>query len=236
MRPVERGNVPIDPKTGTKKSFKEYSHSKPELLDRIGKYCSYCEKFLTQLIDVEHVLPKQHFPELETTWHNFLISCRVCNDIKGHTKIKRKDFYWADVDNTFRMFEYQLNSGDVKVNSSLTVTEQIKAKNTLDLVGLDRKPGHPKYKTGSADIRWQDRLTTLDVAQEVLKDLQSNNTPEMRNQIVRNAQGRGFWSVWMTVFKDETDMLQRFIAEFPGTCRNCFDVEGKPMSRLGGNL
>lgn len=236
MRPVKRGIVPIDPTTGVQISFKEHSEAKHELLQRIGKYCSYCEKPLTQLIDVEHILPKTHFPQLKTNWHNFLISCRVCNDIKGHSSIKRKDFYWSDVDNTSRMFEYNLSSGELKVNSSLSIKEQVIAKNTLDLLGLDRKPGHPKYKYGSADKRWQERLTALGISQEALKDLQNNDTHQMRNQIVRTAQGQGFWSIWMTVFQSDSDMLNRFINAFSGTCKSCFDTLGNAIPRQKGRL
>jgi uncharacterized protein (TIGR02646 family) len=234
MRPVERGSVPIDPTTGVQISFKKYGDAKPELLQRIGKYCSYCEKPLTQLIDVEHILPKTHFPQLKTNWHNFLISCRVCNDIKGHSKIKRKDFYWTDVDNTFRILEFHLSSGAISVNHSLSITEQVIAKNTIGLLGLDRKPGHPDYKARSADKRWQERLTTLGIAQEALRDLQNNDISQMRNQIVRTAQGQGFWSIWMTVFQNDSDMLNRFIDAFPGTCRSCFDERGQSVPRLKG--
>ena len=236
MRPVERGSVPTNPTTGVRISFEKYGDAKPELLQRIGKYCSYCEKPLTQLIDVEHILPKTHFPQLKTNWHNFLISCRVCNDVKGHSSIKRKDFYWSDVDNTSRIFEYNLSNGEPKVNSYLSITEQVIAKNTLDLLGLDRKPGHPKYKHGSADARWQERLTALGIAQSSLIDLQNNDTPQMRNQIVRTAQGQGFWSIWMTVFQNDPDMLNRLIDAFPGTCKSCFDILGNAIPRQKGRL
>lgn len=235
MRPVERGSVPINPTTGVPISFGDYKKAKPYLLDRIGHYCCYCEKPLTQLIDVEHILPKTHYTRLETTWHNFLIACRVCNDIKGSDRIKRKDFYWADVDNTFRIFEYP-DSGEIKVNPSLSVAEQKIAKNTLDLVGLDRRPGHSQYKNSSADKRWQERLDTLRVAQEAFADLKKNDTSEMRKQIVCNAQGRGFWSIWMTVFENDSDMLNRFINAFPGTCKNCFDVSGNTIPRPKGRI
>ena len=230
MRPVERGSVPTNPTTGVRISFEKYGDAKPELLQRIGKYCSYCEKPLTQLIDVEHILPKTHFPQLKTNWHNFLISCRVCNDIKGNSKIKRKDFYWSDVDNTFRILECHLSSGAISVNPSLSITEQVIAKNTI-LSFLARA-----YKPLSADKRWQERLTTLEIAQEAFRDLQKNGTPQMRNQIVRTAQGQGFWSIWMTVFQNDPDMLNRLIDAFPGTCKGCFDISGKAIPRQKGRL
>ncbi|MDB9308594.1 hypothetical protein PN471_08080 [Aphanizomenon sp. CS-733/32] len=236
MRPVQRGSIPINPNTNQKISFSKYQDAKKRIVERIGHYCCYCEKPVTNVRDVEHILPKEHYPRLKTIWHNFFISCRVCNDIKGRSLIRRKNFYWADVDNTFRIFEYHPLSADVKVNSLLCDSEQAIAKNTLNLVGLDRKPGHPQYKPTSADFRWQERLVAVGITQEALSDLQKNNTPEMRRQIIRTAQGQGFWSIWMTVFKDDPDMLNRLINAFPGTCADCFDVQGKAIPRPGGRI
>lgn len=234
MRPVQRGSIPSDPATGQKIVFRKYQDAKIHLVDKIGHYCCYCEKPVTNVRDVEHILPKQHYPRLQNIWHNFLISCRVCNDIKGRSLIRRKNFYWADVDNTFRIFEYNPNSGDVKVNLLLSDTEKAIAKNTLDLIGLDRKTGHPKIT--QADERWKERFDTLRVAHETFADLKNNDTPEMRKQIVLNAQGRGFFSVWMTVFKDDPDMLNRLINAFPGTAGDCFDQQGKAIHRPQGRI
>jgi hypothetical protein len=58
----------------------------------------------------------------------------------------------------------------------------------------------------------------------------------MREQIVDTALARGFWSIWMIVFQDDIDMLNRFIQEFPGTCRQCFNQQGQPVHRQGGAL
>jgi hypothetical protein len=143
MRPVKRGSVPANPITGGRISFKEHGDAKPELLQRIGRYCSYCEKPLTQLIDVEHILPKTHFPQLKTNWHNFLISCRVCNDIKGHSKIKRKDFYWSDVDNTFRILEYHLIIIRELHPKFITKRLRIFSKNyTITVISLKKQPNN----------------------------------------------------------------------------------------------
>jgi uncharacterized protein (TIGR02646 family) len=234
MRPVQRGSIPINPETGEKVSFSKYQYAKPHIVERIGYYCCYCEKPVTNVRDAEHILPKEHYPRLKSIWHNLLISCRVCNDVKGRSLIRRKNFYWADVDNTFRIFEYHSFSGDVKVNSMLSDIQQAIAKNTLDLVGLDRKPGNPKITP--ADERWKERLVAVGMAQEALSDLQKNDTPEMRKQIMRTAQGQGFWSIWMTVFQNDPDMLNRFIQAFPGTCENCFDAKGKAIPRPKGRI
>ena len=58
----------------------------------------------------------------------------------------------------------------------------------------------------------------------------------MRQQITCTATGHAYWSIWMTVFKDDPDMLNRFIAAFLGTCADCFDVQGKAIPRPGGRI
>ncbi len=58
----------------------------------------------------------------------------------------------------------------------------------------------------------------------------------MRRSIVDHATARGYWSVWMTVFIDEPDMRKRFIESFNGTCKVCFDKEGKPRKRKNGQV
>ena len=55
--------------------------------------------------------------------------------------------------------------------------------------------------------------------------LERSDSEDMRQQIVETAQANSFWSVWMTVFEDDADMLARLIAAFPGTCSECFDAE-----------
>ncbi|MFZ4698895.1 MAG: hypothetical protein ACOYMG_02485, partial [Candidatus Methylumidiphilus sp.] len=54
---------------------------------------------------------------------------------------------------------------------------------------------------------------------------------EIRKGVVRTALASGFFSIWMTVFHDDTNMLNRLIDAFPGTRGSgCFDANGKPIS------
>jgi hypothetical protein len=58
----------------------------------------------------------------------------------------------------------------------------------------------------------------------------------MRRQIVRTALGHGFWSVWMTVFRDDGDMRKQFVENFPGTAEDCFDASCAFIHRPGGTI
>ncbi|EEW58748.1 conserved hypothetical protein [Ruegeria sp. TrichCH4B] len=50
------------------------------------------------------------------------------------------------------------------------------------------------------------------------------------------APARGFFSIWMTVFANYPDMLNRFIDAFPSTDSGCFDTSGQPVARHSGRF
>jgi len=252
MRPVVRGNGPLD-SSGNPKTFKTYQDARGDLIDQLGEYCSYCEARLSSSLAVEHILPKSQFPDETTNWENFCLACTNCNSTKGSAmknrwnsswqylpfdsakKAARSEFYWPDRDNTFRAIEY-LEGGKIKVNPSLAPEEQKIAQATIEMVGLDKIPNPDPQKR---DRRWHNRRETWEKAKGCLDKIGKcapNSLEEMRELILDMAQSKGFWSVWMTVFKNDPDMLQRLIDAFPGTCQDCFDERGNPLARSGGNL
>lgn len=50
MRPVERGSAP--------QAYTKYEDAIGDLEERLGIYCSYCERRLPVSLAVEHVVPK----------------------------------------------------------------------------------------------------------------------------------------------------------------------------------
>jgi hypothetical protein len=232
MRPVERGATPLDP-DGTPIAFGHYRDARDALIDRIGDYCSYCENVLPSKVDVEHVLPKVHHPELECEWTNFLLACDYCNPVKSDTDIVLDDFFWPDRDNTARAFAYEKDLAP-RVADRLSGKHRAAAQSTLELTGLDREPSHQKYRP--RDRRWIKRREAWGVALESLRDLRANDTEAMRRAIVRTAISRGFFSIWMQVFEQDTDMRLRFIKCFQGTAPDCFDRSTRSVQRPGGRI
>lgn len=231
MRPVERGDVPLDD-SGQAVLYSDYKDARDDLISRMGDYCSYCEVALHSQIDVEHVRPKSLNPDLELSWDNFLLACGNCNSIKSNKAIALDDYYWPDQDNTSRAFVYEPDeppqtSADVDVDEDL-------AASTLELTGLDRVPGHPNLS--DRDRRWLKRFDAWGVAREVSESIARNDTDETRELAIMVAQGFGFWSVWMTVFQDDLDMRRRLINAFSGTAINSFDDETNTVPRPGGAL
>lgn len=232
MRPVDRGPIPLDG-TGVALVFSHYRDARDPLIRHIGDYCSYCETALNSSIDVEHVRPKRHNPALERSWDNFLLGCDYCNPIKGATDVVLADYYWPDSDNTFRAFDYAVDQPP-QIAGGLTRPQRVIAERTLQLTGLDRIPGHPQFS--SRDRRWSKRKEVWGVALLSLDNLARQNTEETRRQIIFTAVSRGFFSIWMSVFQADADMLRRFVQAFAGTAKNCFDDRGNPIPRPGGAI
>ena len=64
MRPVERGPRPKT-KDEVDLQFAEYGDAQEPLMERIGEFCSYCERYLGHSQHVEHIRPKCLHPKLE---------------------------------------------------------------------------------------------------------------------------------------------------------------------------
>ncbi|MBK7190734.1 MAG: HNH endonuclease [bacterium] len=134
MRPVDKGAAPA--------LYAKYQDAGPDLLARLGDYCSYCERQVETHLAVEHVQPKVRRKSLENVWSNFLLGCIHCNSSKGKKRIAINGFFWPDRDNTLRAIEY-VSGGVVQPKSTLNATERARAQETIALTGLDKYPGNP---------------------------------------------------------------------------------------------
>lgn len=212
MRPVDRGDVPLDD-SGQPKKFREYQYARGDLIDRMGQYCSYCETHLGASLHIEHVKPKVHNPDHELRWSNFLLACANCNPTKGDANIDLDDYYWPDKDNTFRAIEYR-EGGLVQAHPNLSLEQRTKAEETIKLTGLKKTPGNdPK----ASDRRWSNRRDAWKKAKRSLRRLQATDSQSMREQIVDTAS-------------------RLFIEALPGTSQECFDDNCNAIPRPGGSI
>lgn len=230
MRPVTRGADPGP--------FAQYRDAADPLMQRLGNYCSYCERHIETNLAVEHIQPKSLNPALERIWGNFLLACVNCNSCKGDTSITISDYIWPDTENTLRAYQY--SGGLVTLDAALDASITPLAKALYLLTGLDKDPGNPDRdrKPTPTDKRWKSRQDTWDLAQQSLQDLQQPgaDTPQMRSQIIRTATSRGGFGIWYTVFRSDADMRQRLVAAFPGTATDCFDGLSEVCQRPGRSL
>lgn len=230
MRPVSKGASPING------DYDKYENAKPELVSRLGDYCSYCERQISTLLAVEHIEPKDGphgKPALEKKWSNFLLACTNCNSCKGSRKVNFQRLLFPDRDNTFNAYIYE-EDGSISISPQLSPQQKIMAQNTLHLVGLD-KPIQVFLNANDEQValdRVSQRMQAFGVAQESLLLLQSEpNCNALKECIQKIAISSGFFSIWMKVFNNYPDMKLRFIRAFGGTeSSGCFDMTS------GGNI
>ncbi|MCT7970537.1 DUF3134 family protein [Laspinema olomoucense] len=240
MRPIDRGPCPTD-EGGAPKKFHPYTKAQKDIINRLGEYCSYCERPLSN-VAIEHLLPKKWYPHCQEEWDNFLPTCPNCNGIKGSTMQKRWKFqegeslpnektilalyYWPDRDNTASIFKYR-EGGIIELNSCLNQSQKRKAQITLELTGLERHERNIEQPPTDKDLRWIKRSEVWDIAIQYFKLLKENKVT--RETVIDVAKPRGFLSVWMTVFWEDPEMLKQLIEAFPGTRQDCFDDLGHPI-------
>lgn len=207
---------------------------------RLGRYCSYCERSIPIGLAVEHVLPKLKNPDYLKDWDNFLLGCSNCNGVKGDDydnpqggkeEIRRENFIWPDRDNPLCALQY-LEGGIIEVLPDLESQLKKKAQALLNLVGLQRRPGG--QEPTPRDRRWLDREQIYAVASDFREHLRKNDSAELRSLILDAAVHQGFFSVWLTLFKDDPLFCRQLISRMPGTATDCFDENGLPINRPGG--
>ena len=227
MRPVCRG-----PSSRTV-VFGNYRDALPDLVGRLGMYCSYCERRIPTGLAVEHIQPKglPQYTHLIGSWDNFLLGCVNCNATKKDKEVVLNSVFIPDRDNTFAAFEYT-QDGAVNPAHNLSAAQNQIAIDTLALTGLDKSAGSVMDANGQsvAIDRFGQRMEVWILAQNSKDDLSGSPTDEMRRQIVRTAQANGFFSIWMAVFADDPQMRQMLIDAFPGTAKDCFDPITQPIS------
>ena len=151
-------------------------------------------------------------------WDNFLLACTNCNSTKGNTEVILDQYVWPDRHNTFMVIQYS-EGGLVTCAPNLPAALQKNVERTISLVGLDKTPNTQK----ASDRRWLNRKEAWEIAVRARERLRRIDISELRDQIVDTARAKGFWSIWMTVFRNDPDMLKRLLTSFPGTCTQCFD-------------
>lgn len=229
MRPVDKGK--------DRGTFKPYGDAQEPLKSQLGKYCSYCERWIASAIHVEHKLPKSTYVGRKFRWTNFLLSCSNCNSGKGHGQLKLANYLWPDTDNTALAFTYD-KYGRVFVSSTLPSHVEDKAKALWLLVGLNKHTDTTQagFQTPTPkDDRWQDRKDTWTYAARKKASLAIFDTLDRRDEIAVDSAQRGLFSVWMTVFSDDADMRRRLISAHLGTATSCFNRLGQSIRRHGSH-
>jgi uncharacterized protein (TIGR02646 family) len=225
---VESGPAP--------RAYTSYGDAIGDLEERLGTYCSYCERRLPVSLAVEHMSPKSIHPDLELIWDNFLLGCTNCNSVKGDTDTDDDETLWPDRDNTLLALTYS-EGGFVGLDDRLNLEQQARARVLIDIVGLDRHRAQGWPRPAARDKRWQQRDELWAIAKDCVTAFEAlGQSDDARSLIISTAKGYGFLSVWLTVFDAYPAVKLALIEAFPGTAKNCFDDTGGAVNRPGGAI
>lgn len=201
MRSVDKGTAP--------RTYTAYQQAKPDLTQRLGWYCSYCEMCIDNEPHLEHVQPKAKNPALNLVWDNFLLACFHCNNVKDDKNKSLSGYLWPDVDNTSCAFDFDPTQNEIV---ALSIPAKKAAEATIDLLGLNRGPASSTSPT-AADFRWLHRQKAWDIAQKSLRNWHKNPSPDMADQIALTSLG-GHYSIWLKVFSDVPEVLEAIKKEY----------------------
>jgi uncharacterized protein (TIGR02646 family) len=234
MRPIRRGASP------RQADFTNYRDALPDLVSRLGMYCSYCERYVPAQLAVEHIQPKglPAYQPLQGRWENFLLACVNCNSTKKDKPISLFDVLLPDRDNTLATYLYSAG-GEVQVSSMLNTSAQQLAQSTLALVGLDQRGQNISDANGRliALDRVKQRMEAWLMAEDARAKLadQPGNVA-MAELVIRLAQRTGFFSIWMEVFRADPAIRRQLIDAFPGTRDSgCFDPQNSNLVQPAPN-
>lgn len=219
MRPINRGAAP-----GV---YSQWGKAKYDLMDRLGPYCSYCEMPVTNLIAVEHIVPRSHGGE-PLAWTNFLLSCTYCNSVKKNRNTSRIGYLWPDRDNTDLALQYD----EERIIYPFEGMIEEEAQATINLMGLDRRTGGKPAAT-FADLRPLHRTRAWANATASLNLYEQAPSPIAALLISGIAAGFGFYSIWMTVFDAHSEVTAAIRNVFPGTYSEV-NENGIRLEREGG--
>lgn len=219
MRAVYKGT--------TTQVFTNWNQARDPMVARIGWYCSYCEMSVSQMIAIEHIVPRDN-GGAPLDWENFLLSCVYCNSVKKARNVSRAGYFWPDIDNTDLAFLYDKTEAVVTVPGPT----QVAAESTIDLTGLDRMPGAANTPT-NRDSRWIHRLRVWLRAERCLEIWQNHPQQHTAELISMIAAEMGFYSVWTTVFAAEAAAIPIIKSAFIGTYE-VYEANGARRIRANG--
>jgi len=202
---------------GNPLEFNPYGTAKEELVKEMGSYCAFCEKYNSRsALHVEHINGMeckdangvQIYKHLENRWDNFLLACVNCNSIKGAKDVAIVEPFLPHQHNLLHYIEV-IEGGIIKAKEGIEEPERKRAVAFIDLVGLDRYPGQPRYS--DRDDRWDNRLKVYDLASRYFDKYDSQNPTTDVETIVDVAGLSGFFSVWYYRFKGHDEVIRALI-------------------------
>lgn len=220
--------------------FNPSRDAKQDLCTDLGTFCCFCEKYVNRSsLHVEHILGKKCtnaagakiYYHLRYRWDNFLLGCSNCNAVKGRKDVNVLNPFLPHQNNLVHFIEIN-NGGVVAIKNGVGGVDRQRTQAFIDLVGLDRAPGHPRYSM--KDDRWENRLKVYHIAERQFIKYNQNPGGFDIETLVELAKTNGYFTIWYYQFFGVNNVISALIngfnnpgvltLPFPGTHAGSFDA------------
>ncbi len=121
-----------------KNKLKEYMLENEQKIGK-EKYCPYCElKILLENSQIEHLKPKDKFPELFSDYKNFITGCLNIESCGSKKSNKWSDLFINPViDNPDKYFSYNRMTGEIIPRKDISEKDSEKVEYTIKILNLN---------------------------------------------------------------------------------------------------
>lgn len=231
MRPINKGSKPIMKVT----KYRDYYDV---LKNRIGCYCSYCERPLPNSeLPIEHVRPQSTNKEYTLCWNNLLLSCYTCNSHKDKCEQQLRNindlnfgvYAFPHIYDTYHLITYPEPTYMPIFNENQDPIYKSKVDNLLKLLKIENIDNLTEEELLEENEISSKRIMSGQEAKELREDLNKDMSQEKIDGAIKKIKREivkcGFWSIWMKYFEDIDEIKLMLLDFIHGTEKRYFQDE-----------
>ena len=169
-----------------KKELKNYMLENEQKI-RNNSYCPYCERKIiaSKNSQIEHIKPKDRFPELFSDYKNFITGCLNIESCGSKKCNKWSDLFINPViDNPEKYFSYNRMTGEIIPRKDISEKELEKVEYTIKILNLN---GDKRLLKGRKSVIKMIKNYQKTYDDEILREIsESLDFPTLRNFLIES--------------------------------------------------
>ena len=154
---------------------------------RNNSYCPYCERKIiaSKNSQIEHIKPKDRFPELFSDYKNFITGCLNIESCGSKKNNKWSDLFINPViDNPEKYFSYNRMTGEIIPRKDISEKELEKVEYTIKILNLN---GDKRLLKGRKSVIKMIENYQKTYDDEILREISENlDFPTLRNFLIES--------------------------------------------------